>query len=212
MDSTTATIRPIPLHSTPDQNQYNLSLPSSPRSSALPSPPDSPSSVSSFPSVSSSFFFSSAAASPPHPHNHHNHHHIRDDICATQLIIPSLTLPTALRRPTPYGQTLGDLKLLVLGTKSAGKHFLEGLLLEDNEDVVEVGAWDDFWQQDDVDAAENGLLPRGGGVKVLRASTDWVEHRDAHGLEKFEPTKNVEVVKILGYDPAASSDHVRAGC
>jgi len=60
---------------------------------------------------------------------------------------------------------------------------LTGLLLEDNEDVVDVGQWED---------AEYG--------RVLRASTDWVEHRDAHGLEQFEPTRNVEIVELPGYD------------
>lgn len=159
----------------------SVSAPSSPRSSARPSPPDSPSSdsVSSFPSVSSSFFFSSAAASPPHSRPQSDE--VRD---STQgLIIPSLTLPAALRRPTPYGQTLGDIKLLVLGSEGAGKNFLTGLLLEDNEDVVDVGQWED---------TEYG--------RVLRASTDWVEHRDAHGLEKFEPTRNVEIIELPVYD------------
>ena len=60
---------------------------------------------------------------------------------------------------------------------------MTGLLLEDNEDVVDVGQWED---------AEYG--------RVLRASTDWVEHRDAHGLEKFEPIRNVEIVELPGYD------------
>ena len=92
-------------------------------------------------------------------------------------------LPAPLRRPTPYGQTLGELRLLVLGSEGAGKGFLTGLLLDDNEDVVDVGRWED---------AEYG--------RVLRASTDWVEHRDAHGLEKFEPTHNVEILELPGYD------------
>lgn len=161
------------------QRAEGVSAPSSPHSSALPSPPDSPSSVSSFPSVSSSFFFSSAAASPPHSHPHSDHG--RE---STQgLIIPSLTLPSAFRQPTPYGQTLGDLRLLVLGKKDAGKSFVSALLLEENEDVVEVGQWED---------GEYG--------RALRVSTDWIEHRDAHGLEKFEPTRNVEIVDLPGYD------------
>jgi hypothetical protein len=167
----------------------SVSAPSSPRSSALPSPPDSPStdSVSSFPSVSSSFFFSSAAASPPHSRPQSDE--TRD---STQgLIIPSLTLPAALRRPTPYGQTLGDLRLLVLESEGAGKNFSTGLLLEDNDDVVDVDQWED---------AEYG--------RVLRASTDWVEHRDAHGLEKFEPTRNVEIVELLGYDHTTDVHHL----
>lgn len=162
---------------------------SSPRSNALPSPPDSPSSdsVSSFPSVSSSFFFSSAAASPPH---HPPSDHARD---STQgLIIPSLTLPSALRRPTPYGQTLGDLRLLLMGRRGSGKSALASVLLEDNGDVVDIGTWED--------------LDYG---KVLRASTDWIEHRDAHGLEKFEPSRNLEMIELPGYD---HDDDVRIVC
>lgn len=92
-------------------------------------------------------------------------------------------LPEAVGRPTPYGQTVGDVRLLVLGSKGAGKAFVTGLLLEDNEDVVDVGTWED---------AECGRL--------LRASTDWVEHRDAHGLERFEPTRNIEILDLPGYD------------
>ncbi|KAG7451592.1 uncharacterized protein BT62DRAFT_1072139 [Guyanagaster necrorhizus] len=170
-----------------DQNVSTSSLPSSPRSntSALPSPPDSPSldSVSSFPSVSSSFFFSSSGASPPSQQSDHG----RD---STQgLIIPSLTLPDPLRYPTPYGQTLGDIRIITLGTKGVGKSFLTKLLLEDNEDVVDEGIWED---------GEYG--------KVMRASTDWLDRRDAHGLEKFEPARNVEIHELPGYE---YTDNVR---
>ncbi|KAJ6471336.1 hypothetical protein C8R45DRAFT_1104313 [Mycena sanguinolenta] len=76
------------------------------------SPPDSPSlsasgsSVSSFPSVSSSFFFSSAAASPPHEPVPHP--------VEETLIIPSLTLPAPLlRRKEARGPVT---RLLVLGS------------------------------------------------------------------------------------------------
>lgn len=162
---------------------------SSPESS--PSPPDSPSttdSVSSLPSVSSSFFFSSsAAASSPHQGSNprsgsspQSEHGLDQE---HGLIIPSLTLPDALKRPTPFGQTLGDLRLLVLGAQ-AGKSFLTSLLMEDNEDVVEVGMWED---SDD------------HAGKVLKASTDWVEVKDGLGLERFEPLRNVEIVELPGY-------------
>ena len=49
--------------------------------------------------------------------------------------------------------------MLVLGAQ-AGKSFLTNLLMEDNEDVVEVGMWED---SDD------------HAGKVLKASMDWVE-------------------------------------
>ncbi|TFY64575.1 hypothetical protein EVG20_g5896 [Dentipellis fragilis] len=171
-----STIRRIPI--SPLDMPSMSSQPSSPRSSALPSPPDSPDSISSFPSLTSSFFFSSAAASPPHSHTHLEHG--RD---STQgLIIPSLTLPAALRQPTAYGKTIGDVRLLVLGSEEAGDASLPSLLLEDNDDLVDVGTRE---------TTDNG--------SVFRASTDWIEHRDAHGLERFEPANNVEIAELPAY-------------
>lgn len=201
-------------------SQYSgvmVSTPASPRMHALvlPSPPDSPggspspsvdsASESSLPSVSSSFFFSSSAAGSPgrshshpgsyppsHPHSDHeldhDHDHSRhhNRMREQGLIIPSLSLPDPLRRPTPFGQILGDIRILVLGAQGAGKSFLTGLLLEDNEDVVDVGTWED-WNAADAYG------------KVLRASTDWLEQHNAFGLERFEPTRNVEIVELPGY-------------
>ena len=136
--------------------------------------PDSPlsGSTSSLPSVSSSFFFSSAATSPP-PSAH---------LDAT-LIIPSLSLPTALRRSTPYGQTLGDLRVIVLVRKGADSSLISSLLLDDNEDVVDVGPWE---------AAPH--------ARTIKASTDWAEHSDNYGPERFEPLKNVEFTEFAAYD------------
>ncbi|KAF8452581.1 hypothetical protein L210DRAFT_3468588 [Boletus edulis BED1] len=178
VSTSTSTIRT--LH--PRQEQHvssvspaaSLSQPSSPRSSATPSPPDSPSeSISSLPSIGSSFFFSSAAASPPHSHPQSDH--AKE---STQgLIIPSLTLPEALPRPTQYGKTLGDVRLLVIGDAAEDHNLVSSLLLDDNEDVVDTSAWE---------ATSDGF--------VLHASTDWIEHKDAHGLEKFEPSRNVELI------------------
>lgn len=160
---------------------------SSPRSSALPSPPDSPGSLSSSPSFSSSFFFSSVATSP-----RHNHAHIEQDRESAQgLIIPSLTLPAPLRQPTPYGKTVGDVRILVFGNAGPGaSSSIAGMLLEDNEDIVDV-------------------MPSevtNYGHVLVRASTDWAEHRDAHGLEKFEPTHNVEIIDVSKH---ASAGEVR---
>ncbi|KAF9471156.1 hypothetical protein BDN70DRAFT_998716 [Pholiota conissans] len=186
----------------------------------LPSPPDSPggspspsvdsASESSLPSVSSSFFFSSSAPGSPghshpgsypssHPHSDHerdeqghdSEHEDAVDHPHQGLIIPSLALPEPLRRPTPFGQTLGELRVLVLGAQGAGKSFLTGLLLEDNEHVIDVGTWED-WNAGDADASY-------AHGKVLRASTDWVEQKGMYGLERFEPTKNVEIVELPGY-------------
>ncbi|KAI6041457.1 hypothetical protein EDC04DRAFT_2983059 [Pisolithus marmoratus] len=123
--------------------------------------------------MGSSFFFSSAAASPPHSHPHSDH--ARD---STQgLIIPSLTLPAALPQPTQYGKTLGGIRLFITGEGADDHDFVSSLLLDDNDDVVDHGTWEET---------------REGSV--LRVSTDWVEQRDLHGLEKFEPSRNVEIV------------------
>ena len=108
---------------------------------------------------------------------------------AQGLIIPSLTLPAALRQPTPYGKTVGDVRILVFGSTDPGASSVADMVLEDNEDVVDVMP---------SEVTHNG--------HVVRASTDWAEHRDAHGLEKFEPTNNVEIIDISIH---ASVDDVR---
>ncbi|TFK52913.1 hypothetical protein OE88DRAFT_1733897 [Heliocybe sulcata] len=159
----------------------DFSAPHSPPPSAPPSPTDS---VSSFPSVSSSFFFSSGPASPP-PSDPEDLHGPHGSASTSGLIIPSLTLPSALRRPTVYGQVLGELRVFVFGRQGVRKSRVAEMLVEGNEDLV------------DVDGVEEE-----GRARVWRASTDWVEHRDAHGLERIEPRRNVEVVMWPGYDPA----------
>lgn len=180
--------------------------PSSPHS-GVPSSPGSPSgdSLSSLPSVSSSFLFSSRPASPPH-YDFHPRRSVPPSAFASDsemhdstqgLIIPSLTFPPPVRRPTPYGQTLGDIRILILGPRGAAASALASQLLDDNDDIVEIGVW------------EEQLRTPGSGnrVMVLRASTDWIEHRDAHGLEHAEPSRNVEVVELPAYDP---EDDVRS--
>ncbi|KAK7034539.1 hypothetical protein VNI00_012386 [Paramarasmius palmivorus] len=215
---------PTPLTVTTTASQSaSHSQPSSPRSShGLPSPPDSPysDSVSSFPSVSSSFFFSSAAVSPPHHSNDEGDHSSSvSGPVGPGLIIPSLTLPDAVKRPTAYGKTIGELKMIVVdgggggrnGGRSGGSgreraaasslktERLARMLLEDNEDVVETAEqWEDI---------EDTAL------RVLRASTDWVEHRDAHGLDKFEPARNIQIYEVddsLYEDASKLSDKLKA--
>ncbi|KAF8639160.1 hypothetical protein AX17_001648 [Amanita inopinata Kibby_2008] len=191
MSTSAATLRSYHFPEPVSISSTAVSHPSPPPSRSSPdnSPPDSPSSgsVSSLPSVSSSFFFSSAAASPPHSHSSLP----QDHIFAQGFIIPSLTLPTPFRRPTPYGQTLGDLRVLVLGRKGADKSLLPALVLEDNEDIVEVGNWEE---------TEYG--------HTLKASTDWIERRDAHGLERFEPLRNTEFAEFPMYDSDTDIDEL----
>ncbi|KAJ7858548.1 hypothetical protein B0H13DRAFT_2571416 [Mycena leptocephala] len=130
--------------------------------SPSPSPPDSPSlsasgsSVSSFPSVSSSFFFSSAAASPPHvpplPLEGEG-----------QLIIPELVLPAAHVVPrTPNlkvelkeeeGKGKAVTRLLILGPRTAAAAALcvdnpSGWVVE--EDGLSVLRAEAAWRGDDV--------------------------------------------------------------
>ena len=180
--SSFATVRMI--HSPP--HVRSASLPSSPVS-ALPSPPDSPSggSVSSLPSIGSSFFYSSAAASPPYIHAADEPH----EDYALRLVIPSLTLPAVLPHPSPYGQILGDLKLLILGSNGIGKTTLANLLLESNDDIVHVSGWE---------------------ANVLTASTDWLDHEDNTGLERYEPALNVQITELPGYNPQEDSVSLRS--
>ncbi|KAI0752614.1 hypothetical protein C8Q80DRAFT_1096149 [Daedaleopsis nitida] len=176
--------------------------PSSPHS-AFQSEPGSPSgdSVSSFPSVGSSFLFSSGPVTPPHP----GHHPEVDDEgelgdSTSGLVIPSLTLPSPSKRPTAYGQTIGDLRLLFLGPKGADMAAITTQIVDDNEDVVEVGLWEDV--------REDTGTARGKWKALLHVSTYWVEHRDRHGLEHVEPARNVEIVELPPYDPYSEIDNV----
>ncbi|KAI8989020.1 hypothetical protein BD414DRAFT_322872 [Trametes punicea] len=194
---------PVPQSSHEEDESFldrDLGHPPSPHS-AYQSDPGSPSgdSISSFPSVSSSFLFSSGPGSPPHPHPHSEQESELGD-STTGLVIPSLTLPSASRRPTPYGQTLGELRLLLLGPKSTDTSAIASQLVDDNEDVVEVGIWEE--------ESRTGKTARGKRKAVLRASTDWVEHRDAHGLERIEPARNVEIVELPQYDPHTEADNI----
>ena len=197
------TIRQLPpLHIslTPDHTHASRpgtsSQPSSPRSElASPSSP-SGESVSSLPSVSSSFLFSSGPGSPPHLGQppEHDPEFERGD---SSLIIPSLTLPTPIRKPTPYGQAVGDVRLLVLGRKDLGaENVIAAFTDTECEDVVDVGQWEAHT------VANNSLTAR-----CCRISTDWIEHRDAHGLERHEPSRNVEIVHLPEYD---GDDEVRS--
>ncbi|KAI0719757.1 hypothetical protein C8T65DRAFT_635019 [Cerioporus squamosus] len=170
--------------------------------SAFQSEPGSPSgdSVSSFPSVGSSFLFSSGPTTPPHP----GHSEVEDEgelgDSTSGLVIPSLTLPSPSRRPTPYGQTLGDVRLLMLGPRGADLTAIASQLVDDNEDVVEVGLWEE-------DRAES-VATRGKRKAVLRVSTHWVEHRDRHGLEHVEPARNVELVQLPPYDVYSEAESI----
>ncbi|KAJ3552621.1 hypothetical protein NM688_g4056 [Phlebia brevispora] len=199
LSTSAETICHLPLHLTLPSNASHTSRPSSPSQpssphSSLPSP-SSPSgdSVSSFPSVSSSFLFSSGPGSPPHP-AHHFGNESEHEQADSSLIIPSLTLPTPLRRPTPYGQGLGEVRLLVLTRKDVGiANIVDAFTEEECEDIVDTGQWEDFAPEDQSDVASTP-------AKVLRISTDWIEHRDAHGLEKHEPSRNLEIVHLSEYD------------
>lgn len=65
--------------------------------------------------------------------------------------------------------------------------------LTDADDIVDVGMWED--------------MPSPLNSSFLRASTDWIEEHDQHGLERFEGSSNVCLVELDGFSP---SDNVRA--
>ncbi|KAJ7040727.1 hypothetical protein C8F04DRAFT_1177712 [Mycena alexandri] len=160
----------------------------SPPHSPFQSPPDSPSlsasgsSVSSFPSVNSSFFFSSAAASPPHGPT--------PLPVEETLIIPSLTLPALLMRPK---EAQGPVtRLLVLGDP----HVAAAALFVDNPDALDPSAWayeDGFrvlrtstqWREPDdrVDTDLNDDINHSSGDPNARSSTSTPPGSDRTNIE-----------------------------
>lgn len=201
------------------------SLPSPPDSPTLDPYSDADlDSLSSFPSLSSSAFFSSGIGSSPHlhaqyqfqythpqsgyvyhdAHIQHDHGNGHDDVGAATsgFIIPSLSLPAALPQPTPYGQALGDVTFLLLGPAGAGTSSLAEFLA-DVDDIVDVAAWETIPAPKQPNASQNANgATSGRGTRVLRASTDWLEERDAHGLERFEGSANVTFIELDSFDAA----------
>ena len=51
------------------------------------------------------------------------------------------------------------------------------------DDIVDVEEWEEI-----------------EGAKILHASTDWLEERDLHGLERFEGTRNVSILHLDSFD------------
>ena len=82
--------------------------------------------------------------------------------------------------------------MLILGCAGGGAEEIAQVLADEEcEDIVEVGQWEAFDS-----GAEDPAR-----AKVLKLSTDWIEHRDAHGLEKHEPSRNVEIILLQDYGP-----------
>jgi hypothetical protein len=135
-----------------------------------------------FPFISSCVFASSDADGTGSEHPSHGAH---KHAAAYALVIPSLTLPAALRHPTAFSATFGAVRLLVAGRAGVGKSRLAGILFDGNADVVKVGTRE----------------PIHGG-RALRASTFWIEHRDVHGPKWLESARNVEIVELNGFEHA----------
>lgn len=94
------------------------------------------------------------------------------------------------------------MRLLVLGHTSAAstkvtEEVVSLLSDEEYEEVVHVDAWEDLDHAGD---------DKGVAAKVLRVSTDWIQHPEEHGEGRYEPSRNVEIVKIEDY----SSHDVRS--
>ncbi|TCD60656.1 hypothetical protein EIP91_009731 [Steccherinum ochraceum] len=102
-------------------------------------------------------------------------------------------------RPTQYGKSLGAVKILVLSdSHRSAEEVLKVLTDEECEDYVDVSRWEEFNFDGPPDANPPLEKPR-----VMRISTDWLDYRDAHGLERYEATRNVEVVHL----PECSTHH-----
>ena len=81
------------------------------------------------------------------------------------------------------------MRLLVLGRQGqSATSVLEVFTDMECEDVVDPGQWE---AHDPADSLSQ--------MRCLKVSTDWIEHRDPHGLEKHEPSRNVELLHLSEY-------------
>lgn len=81
---------------------------------------------------------------------------------------------------------LGDINLLIIGSKDSGKTALANYLVDNNEDVIEVDPWEET-----VDGP------------LLYASTDWLEHtqdQDLNEYGKFEGSRNIRILSLRGME------------
>ncbi|KAF9041245.1 hypothetical protein BJ165DRAFT_273552 [Panaeolus papilionaceus] len=131
------------------------------------------------------------------------------------LAIPTLSLPSALPRPTQFGQTLGRIKVVLLSDPSqkpksdaTSEEIIEKVmqtLIWDNEDIVDAGEWEM------IEAGSSGAFQ----LQSLHASTDWLQPKQSttHSQpsfysddrsERFEGNENIEIVRVLSI-PSSSS-------
>ncbi|OCH91180.1 hypothetical protein OBBRIDRAFT_887170 [Obba rivulosa] len=184
---------------------------------SAPSTPPSPSdSVSSFPSIASSFLFSSGPTSPPFPLTQPpSRSDLSDDarlhLTITQHTSESDVASDHLQRPESDANDLHDLVMPSLSLASSsvlpipaqpGQAFgdisvlllgphnavaeLADFLLE-SEDVLERASWEDL--------DGNMRSTRGVRICVHRGSTDWL-HQSKDGHLKPAPARNVEFVAL----------------
>lgn len=82
-------------------------------------------------------------------------------------------------------------------------------LLSDHNypELVHIGQWDDLTL-----AGSEEVV-----AQTIRMSIDWIEHREAHGGDRYEPSNNMELVHLREYDsleqvclssPATSIDYI----
>ncbi|EMD36844.1 hypothetical protein CERSUDRAFT_114766 [Gelatoporia subvermispora B] len=184
---------------------------------SAPSTPPSPTdSVSSFPSVGSSFLFSSGPASPPFPHTQppsradppddvhqqlnaaqlpltsgltssHFQSSERSTHELQDLVMPSLSLASSSVLPIPAHPGQALGDVSVLLLgPRSAVTELADFLLE-SEDVLERASWEDLETDQ-----RRALGPR---ARVLRGSTDWV-HRSQDLQLRTVPARNVEIVAL----------------
>lgn len=102
-------------------------------------------------------------------------------------------MPSPIRRATPYGKIVGDVKLLVLSRSDVdAEDFLKVLTDEQCEDYVHIDPWET------IDLDYLGL--EGTEGRHVSISTDWVEHKGRHGPERYEPLRNINITHLPEYD------------
>lgn len=137
------------------------------------------------------------------------------------LAIPTLSLPSALPRPTQFGQTLGRIKVVLLSDPSqkpksdaTSEEIIEKVmqtLIWDNEDIVDAGEWEM------IEAGSSGAFQ----LQSLHASTDWLQPKQSttHSQpsfysddrsERFEGNENIEIVRVLSIPSSSSLDSLTA--
>ncbi|KAG8926211.1 hypothetical protein FRC03_007172 [Tulasnella sp. 419] len=128
------------------------------------------------------------------------------------LVIPSILLPSSLlyangqhsntdesNKPgTVYGETLGNLNLLVTGKRGCGKLLVSEGLVVGNKDVLDIGTWESAAQTADRDELEEDSE----GGRILLAST-----KPSNNTANSAP-HNVKIQTTPGWDDSDEPENI----